>query len=111
MPINLLVDPTTAQVANVDGLPGDDLVRFVKDSRLHGHWELASGARGPWQTITSSAWSDPGAGISATDLVHTYVGRFNGTASADLVMLDYSRRSQISTTTNRTLTPHGLYEY
>ncbi|MDB4941506.1 MAG: Endonuclease/exonuclease/phosphatase [Labilithrix sp.] len=99
-------------VANVDGQPGDDVVRYVQDTGTKAHWERSSGARTPWVTFRSFAWpasSDP-AFVPAA-LTKTFVGRFGAGSAAGVLMVEPDRMSSFAGLTDAAFVPHALYAY
>ena len=104
-------------IGNVDGAPGDDVVRYVPTSPGDGHWDLSSGARTGWSQLVSSSWPiNPNAGADLQETqpglhARTFLGRFSGGTTADLLSVDGYRRGQLSTVANRPFGPWGFYQY
>jgi hypothetical protein len=84
-------------IGNVDGLPGDDIVRYVVDSPVKGHWEMSSGGHGPWQTLGSISYSGDPATVLAFPAGHmrSFIGRFDEWNGADILALEYTRYSRL----------------
>lgn len=94
-------DPSKLFVANVDGQPGADVLRFVVTSSSTGRWDISSGGRTGWQTF---------AGSSALPS-RAFVGNFDGANNADLMVIDSNRTSRILSAGQPAFTPYGLYAY
>jgi hypothetical protein len=109
-------DLSHVYVANVDGLPGDDIVRYSTNGLSQGRWQVSSGAQTAWQSFASYSWPS---NSSATDpqlrapaaFARTFLGRFRGTSNADLLVIDATRTGRIATATSSSFAPHGLYSY
>ena len=43
-----VVQPGSVFIGDVDGVPGDDIVRFVRENAISARWEVSSGGAGPW---------------------------------------------------------------
>jgi hypothetical protein len=115
-PLNTQMSSSLEQVliGNVDGIAGDDIVRFVRENALSARWEVSSGGAGPWTALTRLDY--PGNIHPLTQKPHdfvadlrTFIGRFDGLPGADLVVLEYSRGSFINT--DGTLYTYGLYAH
>jgi hypothetical protein len=98
-------------IANVDGLPGDDIVRYVPTSAIAGKWELSSGGRGPWKPLATLKWASSLAAEKPALGVLSFVGRFEGRAAADLLAVDLTRLSRIHSTGHADFIAYGLYAY
>ncbi len=95
-------------IGNVDGIPGDDVLRYVPTSTTSGRWDVSSGGRAPWKTFASQSWSGS---LTASLQVRSFVGRFDGIGGADLLAIDHDRRSHIFSAGKAGFTPYGLYAY
>jgi hypothetical protein len=94
-------DPTGFLVADVDGLPGDDLVRYVSTGSSSGRWEVSSQGRNAFATLATAPAGD---GLG-------FVGRFKGGAKADLIGVNASRMGQILSAGSKSFAPHGRHPY
>ena len=102
----------SVHIANVDGVPGDDIVRFVRENGVSARWEFASGGGGPWTTLTRIDYPDVVAPLNLTSQLRTIVGSFDVWNGGDLFVLEYSRGSFLfSRGHTAQLTPYGLYAY
>jgi FG-GAP-like repeat len=105
-------DFQNAYIGNVDGLPGDDLVRYVATDRLHGQWQISSGAKTHWQSFAWNTFPEPGSTAPDPSLgARTFLGRFRTRATTDLLMIDDSRRSRIFSAGASGFVPYGLTSY
>jgi hypothetical protein len=109
-------DLSHVYVANVDGVPGDDVVRYTTPSFANGRWDVSSGARTGWSTLSSFTFPSVPGSTDPTLLypaayARTFLGRFSGGAAADLLVVDAQRIGRISTVANRTVVGYGRYEY
>lgn len=86
-------DPRSFLVADVDGVPGDDLLRFAS-----GRWEVSSQGRAPFVALAA------GASLG-------FVGRFKGGPKADLIGVDSSRLGKIFSVGATGFIPYGRYPY
>ena len=106
-------EPKNLFVADVDGTPGDDLVRIVVTSPLTVRWDVSSSGRTPWTTLAS--FTGPTAQTptnpSPASYVRTYLGRFAGLAKADVLALDSTRISWLTNPSHSSFVRHGLYPY
>ena len=91
-------------IGSVDGIPGDDVLRYVMVSPTTGRWDISSGARTGWQTFATST------SLSAAQTI-AFVGRFDGFPGADLLAIGGDRMSRIFSLGHANFTPHGLYAY
>ncbi len=100
-------------IGNVDGLPGDDIVRYVRTSAIGAKWEVSSGGASPWSTLTSFTYPDTFAMrvLNPTGRMKTFVGRFDRWQGADLLALEFTRRSRIFSKGHANLEPHGRYAH
>lgn len=100
-------------IGNVDGLPGDDIVRYVHDDPYNGHWEMSSSGRGPWQTLGSLSYppdpNNPYAFPAWRTL--TFIGRFDEWNGADLLVLQPDRRSRIFSQGHAQMAPWGMWAH
>ncbi|MBK7862631.1 MAG: VCBS repeat-containing protein [Archangiaceae bacterium] len=101
------------RVANVDGIPGDDLVRYTVLQPINGRWDVASGARGGWAFLTARAWPplEPYLTFRPAQTMRWALGRFNGLTTASLLEVDFTRQSLIFTRNSTPNTPYGLFSY
>lgn len=104
-------------IANVDGLPGDDVVRYTATSYTNGRWDVSSGARTGWSTLASVSF--PATADTADVCMRvpaycatTYFGRFDDFPGADVLTLDRNTRtSRIFSKGHTNFGDHGLYTY
>ncbi len=103
----------SVSIANVDGIPGDDIVRYVREDAISGRWEVSSGGAGPWTTLTSFSYPDTYQNrlLNLTAYMKTFVGRFDAWNGADVLALEYSRGSFLFSLEHANLSPYGLYAY
>lgn len=94
-------DVSSLLIANVDGIPGDDMVRFVPIDRHNAKWEVSSSGVTGWQTLATMDWN----------IVFSFVGNFDTAAGAELLMVDASRQSRIRRAGSPTFRTHGLYAH
>ena len=106
-------EPNSLFVADVDGTPGDDLVRYVVTSPTAGRWDVSSGGRTPWTTLASftGTITPTPSNPSPASSVRTYLGRFAGLAKADVLALDSARLSWLTNPARSGFARHGLYPY
>ena len=111
LPSGLTDDLSSLLIANVDGIAGDDMVRFVPVDRHNAKWEISSGGLTGWQTHATMEWPvlPPHGPLSET--VFSFVGKFDNPLGAALLMVDSSRMSRIRRSADRTFRTHGLYAY
>ncbi|MGA9525769.1 MAG: hypothetical protein WBV82_30200, partial [Myxococcaceae bacterium] len=84
-------------IANVDGLPGDDILRYVATSDLTGRWDISSGGRTGWRTLATFSWPDtnPNSFFQPARLARSFVGNFNEWNNEDILLLDHERVSRL----------------
>jgi len=107
-PLNSAIDDLeSVLIANVDGLPGDNLVRYVATGPSSGQWMYSSGGSSPWTPFASYQPAAPAPPPRA------FVGRFKGGARADLRWIDTvpSRVGRIIDVGEPAFTQYGLYPY
>lgn len=110
-------DLSSLFIANVDGLPGDDVVRYTATSYSNGRWDVSSGARTGWSTLASVSF--PATSDSADVCMRapaycatSYYGRFDDFPGADVLTLDRNTRtSRIFSKGHTNFGGHGLYTY
>jgi hypothetical protein len=100
-------------IANVDGVPGDDVVRYTVLQAINGKWDVASGGRGAWAFMTARAWppSEPWPTLRPANTMKWTLGRFNGMATSSLLEIDLSRVGAIFTKNYTVNTPYSLFPY
>lgn len=100
-------------IANVDGIPGDDVVRYRVPLPINGIWEMASGARGSWTFMTARAWSPlpPWPALRPAQTMKWTLGHFNGLSTASLLEIDLTRRSKIYTQGYALNTAYSTFAY
>ncbi len=80
-------------IGNVDGLPGDDILRYEAASPTTGKWYLSSGGRGQWQQLAS--YTEGSLLDLAALKMRTLIGNFDGGAKADILAVDRFRRGNL----------------
>ena len=111
LPSRLTDSLTALLIANVDGIPGDDMLRFVVVDRHNARWEISSGGATRWQTFATMEWPVLHVHGPLSQTVFSFVGNFDNRRGADLLMVDSFRMSRIRRNTDQTFRPHGLYAY
>jgi hypothetical protein len=110
---SLSEDPEQLLIADIDASPGDDILRYVATSPIAGRWEISSGGRTSFQTFATLGW--PNTQVMTTlapaRSVRSLVGRFDVWNKADLLALDFTRRSQIFSAGSAAFAAHGRYAY
>lgn len=109
-------DLSRVYVGNVDGVPGDDVIRYQYTGAGYGQWDVSSGARTGWAKLASVTLPVDG---SNDDLdlrqpaayAKTFLGHFSGGTTTDLLVVDPYRWGQLSTVANRAFGPWGFYQY
>jgi hypothetical protein len=109
-------DLSRVVIANVDGVPGDDVVRYTATTFGDGRWDVSSGAHTSWHTRATYSWPTDSSSIdpkvrAPALFARTFLGRFAGTPSADVLVVDAVRVGRISTSTSPALGGYGLYTY
>ncbi|HSO34038.1 MAG TPA: FG-GAP-like repeat-containing protein [Labilithrix sp.] len=110
-PLNTSVnDPPQILIGNVDGLPGDDILKYVVVDANTARWEISSGGRGTWQTFATIVV--PGAFTQfPAARTRSILGNFDGLGSADLLAVDLTRKSSIFSQGKPAFAPYSLYPY
>lgn len=98
-------------VANLDGIPGDDVLRYVATSVTSGRWDISSGGKGNWQPFASRTWSASSAFPAPAVTVRTYVGRFDPWANADVLAVDFTRTGALFSKGQTGFVAHSRYAY
>jgi hypothetical protein len=111
LPSRLSDDLSPLLIANVDGNPGDDMVRFVASGRHTARWEISSGGQTSWQTFAEMEWPVLPVHGPLAETVFSFLGNFDTSAGADLLMVDRSRMSRLFRRSERTFRRHGFYAY
>ena len=106
-------DFTNVYVGNVDGQPGDDIIRYsTADKYYTGHWDVSSGARTSWQSLATYGFPlDPGSDAGPAATANSYIGKFSGYPGADILMLDPTRMSKIFSLGHTSFSQYGVYAY
>jgi hypothetical protein len=104
-PVSLSGDPASFLIADVDGIRGDDLVRYVVTTR-GGRWEVSSSARTSWQLIASL-----GSDEQEARLMRSFVGQSDRSPGADLLAADPQRLGRILSSGRQVFAAHGRYAY
>jgi hypothetical protein len=114
-PLNPTLSSSLASVfiGNVDGVPGDDIIRYVRENAISGRWDVSSGGAGPWTTLTSFSYPDtyPNQLLNPAAYMRTFVGRFDVWNGSDLLALEYSRGGRLFSAGHANLAAYGLYAY
>lgn len=106
-------DVRNLYIADVDGLPGDDLIRYIPTNPTTGRWDISSGGRTRWQTLATYTGSVrptitmPWPSAS----VRTFLGRFDAWANADVLAIDGARIGRLFSAGHSNFARHGLYAY
>ena len=113
---NLNDDIRNVHIADVDGLPGDDIVRYVTTGLTSGRWDISSGGKTGWTTLASYSWPNNSQNqqLFVAARARTFVGRFDVWGKADLLTIDppeLGRTSRIFSAGHSSFAPHGLYAY
>jgi hypothetical protein len=100
-------------IGDVDGIKGDDIVRYVRSGPVSAKWEVSSGGAAPWVTLTSISYPNTTAMqyFNPTARMTTFVGRFDIWQGADVLALEFTRGSRIFSKGHTDLAPYGLYAY
>lgn len=98
-------DVSSLLIGNVDGVPGDDLVRYVVTT-YGGQWEVSSSASGAWQFLASLGETEEEA-----RLARSFVGQFDRSPGADLLAADPERKGRILSSGLQRFDRHSLYAY
>jgi hypothetical protein len=98
-------------IANVDGLPGDDVLRYVATSPVSARWDVSSGGRGSWQTFASLSWPTSQFTLAPAYTTRSFVGRFDVWNDADVLAVDFTRTSKLFSLGHSNFGPHSLYAY
>jgi hypothetical protein len=90
-------------IGNVDGIPGDDVLRYTykEGYKPPGIWEVSSGGRTGWRLFTANDLLVPTA----------FIGHFDELAGKDLLAVGVDRMSRIFSIGHSNFTPHGLFPY
>jgi hypothetical protein len=100
-------------VANVDGLPGDDLIRVVNISLTGGQMQVSSGGRGPWTDLVRVTWPTHIDAIHQTvvpDPPVLFAGNFLTPTADSVLNLDSKDRFTTQFSAGQsTFLPHSLY--
>ncbi len=100
-------DPSSLLIGNVDGIRGDDLVRYVVTAQ-GGQWEVSSSGRTAWQFLAALDGTE---GEAEARLVRSFVGQFDRAPGADLLAVDPLRKSHVRSSGRQGFAAHGLYAY
>jgi len=100
-------------IGDIDGVKGDDIVRYVRSGPVSAKWEVSSGGAGPWVTLTSISYPNTIAMqyFNPSGRMTTFVGRFDIWQGADVLALEFTRGSRIFSKGHTDLAPYGLYAY
>jgi FG-GAP-like repeat len=100
-------------IGDVDGVMGDDIVRYVRSSQSNAKWEVSSGGTGPWVTLTSISYPNDVAMqvLNPTGRMKSFIGRFDIWQGADVLALEFTRGSRIFSKGHAEMTTYGLYAY
>ena len=104
-------DLGTLLIGNVDGLPGDDIVRYVADSPVQGRWEMSSGGRGPWQTLGALTYPDELRTVYPAYYMRSFIGRFDEWNGADVLALEYTRYTRLFSLGHANFAQWGFYAH
>jgi hypothetical protein len=106
-------DLGTLLIGNVDGIPGDDIVRYVVESPIKGRWEMSSGGRGPWQTLGTLSYPDDLATLQAFPAYRmlSFIGRFDEWNGADVLALEYTRYGRLFSFGHNNFGPWGFWAH
>jgi hypothetical protein len=99
---NLSDDLTSIRIGDVDGIPGDDMVRFVASGLHGGRWDVSSGGETGWQTL---ARLDP-AGVG-----RYFVGRFDAASGADVLAMDPDRKGHLRSSGGQGFAAYSRHAY
>lgn len=101
-------------IANVDGLPGDDVIRFRHTSSVVGQLEVSSAGRGPWTKLVGVTWPivQVPNGPALQYNPRFFAGRFGGAVSDSVLQLDTQGRFTRQFSSGQTsFLPHSLYAH
>lgn len=106
-------DLSNVLIADVDGFPGDDIVRYVPTSAISGRFEVSSQGRNPFTTFATMSWPDTAVmqAFKPAYSVRSIVGRLNGWTKDDLLAIDYTRMGQVFSTAAGAFVAHSRYAY
>jgi hypothetical protein len=108
-------DVRNLYIANVDGIVGDDLVRYDVTSPTDGHWDISSTAGRPWKLLASRSWPNTEENRRSYPSIRivTYLGRFTPPSyGANLMFFDGTERvGMILDRATKTFAQHSLYSY
>lgn len=110
---SLTDDPASFLIADVDGTPGEDFVRYVATSPIAGRWEVASQGRYAWKTFATMTWANTAAmlALKPAHTVRSLVGRFRGLAKEDLLAIDFTRWGQTAGNGSTSFVGHSRHPY
>ncbi|MEO8700938.1 MAG: right-handed parallel beta-helix repeat-containing protein [Kofleriaceae bacterium] len=102
-------------IANVDGQPGDDVIRLTNVSLGGGRLEISSAGSGAWTTLTDMSWYHD-VDVSGQPRVYgpvLFAGRFNSplVGTASLLKLDSYQRFTTQLSAGTPFLPHSLYAH
>ncbi len=111
LPSNLNEELPGLFIADVDGIPGDDILRYKVVSPVTGRWEISSGGATAWQTFATLTWPSNQSTQAPAYTIRAFVGRFDAWANADLLAIDSTRTSRLFSAGHSNFAAYGLYAY
>ena len=98
-------------IGNVDGIAGDDVLRYVIDSGTSGHWDISSGGRGSWRRFAAAMWPTmPDDGTPAYR-TRSFIGRFDSATRPSLLSVDATRFGKRFDVGSNAFVAHSLFAF
>jgi hypothetical protein len=98
-------------IGDVDGLRGDDIVRYVAESAVTGRWEISSGGRSSWHTLGTVSYPDQSPLTIPAKRMRSFIGKFDVWPGADILALEYTRYSRLYSKGHADFTPWGFWAH
>ncbi len=95
LPANLNDDVANLLIGNVDGVAGDDLIRYKPLDASSGRFEISSGGNTPWQTLSNISFEDTSVTVFASARIRPFIGNFDGLGTADVLAIDHHRAGRL----------------
>jgi hypothetical protein len=102
-------------IANVDGLPGDDVIRLASASLNGGQLQVSSAGRGAWSNLAPMSWPshpDPITAVPTPYVPFLFAGTFVSATTDSLLQLDSKDRFTTQFSAGQPwFLPHSLYAH
>lgn len=97
-------------IGNVDGVPGDDVIRAVATSATTIRWDISSGGATPWQTLTTLTSEEPATSLPVVSARH-FVGKFDEFPNSDLLVIEGNRLGRLFSHAHSNMLRYGMWHH